>query len=145
MSKEKVEKIRIFKENGVIGSNSKGASGGIVIFWNQKTIAGKEIISATNRISVQLEHIKDNFVWVLSNVYAPNTKSRRAKYWKSLAADRLQFADQSWIIMGDFNTPLKDEEKMGGIPLQLDGKQDLMDFINDQALIDMDLQGINFT
>lgn len=116
-----------------------------MIFWNKNTIIGKEIISAFNRNSVLLEHIKDNFVWVLSNVYAPNTKSRRAKFWKSLATDRLQFADQSWIIMGDFNTPLKDEDKMGGIPLHLDGKQDLMDFINDQALIDVDLQGINYT
>ncbi|GLJ54307.1 hypothetical protein SUGI_1165180 [Cryptomeria japonica] len=105
MSKEKVEKIRIFKENGVIGSNSEGASGGTV----------------------------------LSNVYVPNTKTGRVKYWRSLAGDRLKFADQSWIIMGDFNTPLKEEEKMGGLPLQLDGRQDLMDFINDQALIDMDL------
>lgn len=80
MSKEKVERIRIFKENKVIGTNSKGAFGGTTIFWNKNTITGKEIISAFNRNSVLLEHIKDNFVWVLSNVYAPNSKSGRAKF-----------------------------------------------------------------
>lgn len=71
MSKEKGEKIRIFKNNSVIGSSSEGGSGGTAIFWNQKTIKGKEIISALNRNSMQLEHIKDNFVWVLANVYGP--------------------------------------------------------------------------
>lgn len=47
--------------------------------------------------------------------------------------------------MVDFNTPLKEDAKMGGLPLQLEGRKDLMDFSNDQDLMDVDLQGINYT
>lgn len=47
--------------------------------------------------------------------------------------------------MGDFNTPLQDIEKFGGSQAQPDSRSDLMDFINDNALIDMDLNGASYT
>ena len=47
--------------------------------------------------------------------------------------------------MGDFNVPLYDHEKKGGNVSQLEGRLDLMDFINKEGLMDMDLHGIQFT
>ncbi|XP_059076532.1 uncharacterized protein LOC131875853 [Cryptomeria japonica] len=47
--------------------------------------------------------------------------------------------------MGDFNTPLQESEKFGGSQIQMDSKQDLLDFINDQCLIDLDLSGDTYT
>ena len=44
--------------------------------------------------------------------------------------------------MGDFNVPLYDHEKKGGNVCQLDGRLDIMDFINKEGLMDMDLHGI---
>lgn len=41
--------------------------------------------------------------------------------------------------MGDFNMPLKENEKYGGIPSQLESRMDLMNFINNQILHDVDL------
>ena len=38
------------------------------------------------------------------------------------------------IIMGDFNTPLSNDEKLGGMALDLDSKLDLSNFINILAL-----------
>ena len=43
--------------------------------------------------------------------------------------------------MGDFNTPLTDEKKLGGLALDLDSKLDLSNFINNLALLDVDLLG----
>ena len=48
-------------------------------------------------------------------------------------------------IMGDFNVPLYDHEKMGCNASQLEGRLDLMEFINKEGLMDMDLHGIQFT
>ena len=43
--------------------------------------------------------------------------------------------------MGDFNTPLFDDEKLGGMALDLDSKLDLSNFINSLAFMDVDLLG----
>ena len=45
------------------------------------------------------------------------------------------------IIMGDFNTPLVDEEKKGGLTPDWESKQDLSSFINGLAFLDLDLMG----
>ena len=47
--------------------------------------------------------------------------------------------------MGDFNTPLVDEEKKGGLPSDWESKHDLSNFINGLALLDLDLMGGAFT
>lgn len=41
MSKDKVEKLRIFQKGGVSSYSSVGASRGSAIFWNLKTIKGE--------------------------------------------------------------------------------------------------------
>lgn len=47
--------------------------------------------------------------------------------------------------MGDFNTPLLNDEKFGGSQINWDSKSGLSDFINSNALIDLDLQGASYT
>ena len=47
--------------------------------------------------------------------------------------------------MGDFNTPLVDEEKLGGLAPDWESKQDLSNFINSLAFLDLDLVGGSFT
>lgn len=43
--------------------------------------------------------------------------------------------------MGDFNTPLHADENSGGVRSQLDSRMDLLNFINNQGLHDIGLQG----
>lgn len=47
--------------------------------------------------------------------------------------------------MGDFNTPLMNGEKFGGSQINLESKEDLKNFIDNQGLIDLDLHGASFT
>ena len=47
--------------------------------------------------------------------------------------------------MGDFNTPLKENEKMGGSQTNLDNRLELMNFIDSHLLHDMDLHGVDHT
>ena len=48
-------------------------------------------------------------------------------------------------MLGDLSIPLYKHEKKGGNPSHIEGRLDLMDFINREGLMDMDLQGIDFT
>lgn len=47
--------------------------------------------------------------------------------------------------MGDFNTLLQGIDKFGGTQAQLDNRTGLMDFINANALIDVDLTEASYT
>ena len=78
-------------------------------------------------------------------MYAPNTKNSRKTIWKTLSNIKSEEQNGKWIIMGDFNVPLYDQEKQGRNASQVDGRLDLMEFINKEGLMDLDLHGIQFT
>lgn len=58
---------------------------------------------------------------------------------------RSNFLDSPWLVMGDFNTPLFDDDKLGGSHIHLESRLDLRMFIDDNALINLDLMGSKFT
>ena len=47
--------------------------------------------------------------------------------------------------MGDFNSPLTDDEKYGGLAQNEDNKLDLTNFIHNLAFMDVDLLGGSIT
>ena len=65
-------------------------------------------------MNIRFNNSKDNFSWVLTNVYAPNSKWGRKVLWNKISNQRKFFEDENWIVIGEFNTPLKENEKWGG-------------------------------
>ena len=55
------------------------------------------------------------------NVYAPNSSTNRAHFWRQLA-DGLPIADV-WILAGDFNMTLYKEDKVGGMQMVVQGAE----------------------
>lgn len=80
MSKEKIESLHFFSNGRSLGGDAEGASGGIVFMWNCSIIRGV-ISQGNNMASVRFWHIKDGTSWVLTNIYAPNTKWERKSFW----------------------------------------------------------------
>ena len=80
--------------------------------------------------------------WYLVNIYAPNSKNHRKKIWDLVSRFKSKDYNGRWIIIGDFDVPLYDYEKMEGNASQLEDRMDLMEFINKEGLMDMDLHGI---
>ena len=74
MLKDKVECLLIFKGGRIIGNDSEGAPGGMAIFWINRWIQGELISQNRNMMNVRFFNSKDDFSWVLTNVYAPNFK-----------------------------------------------------------------------
>lgn len=81
MLKDKVERLSIFKGGKIFESDSDGASGGLGVFQINKWIQGKLIYQNRNMMNVCFVNSKYNFGWVLTNVYAPNTKWGRKALW----------------------------------------------------------------
>ena len=65
-------------------------------------------------MNIRFSNSKDGSAWVLTNVYAPNSKWGRKALWEDITNQRKKIVEENWIIMGDFNTLLKESKKMGG-------------------------------
>ena len=93
MLKDKVECLSIFKGGNIFCSDFDGASGGLAVFWINKWIQGELIYQSTNIMNVHFVNSKDNFSWVLINVYDPNTKWGRKSLWEEISNQRKIFAE----------------------------------------------------
>ena len=81
----------------------------------------------------------------LTVLFAPNNKRERKNYWIKVG-ELVQSSNlKKGIIMGDFNTPLVVEDKMGGLTPDWECKEDLSSFINGLAFLDLYLMGGAFT
>lgn len=104
LSKEKVEKIKMFNFCGVHSNKSEGASGGIVTFWNLNFIRGEPLFESTNHVATKFFHVRDIFCWIQSNIYAPNSRGARKKFQLEIKAFHRKYSNENWIVMGDCNT-----------------------------------------
>ena len=96
-------------------------------------------------MNVRFTNSKDYFCWVLTNVYTPNSKWGRKALWTEISNQRNFFEEDNWIVIGDFNAPLKENEKWGGSQTLLDSRIDLLEFIDQHTLHDIDLYGVEYT
>ena len=58
----------------------------------------------------------------MMNIYAPNKKREWKSYWHKVEEMVQKLDIKKGIIMGDFNSPLTDEEKLGGLALDSESK-----------------------
>ncbi|KAL0013396.1 hypothetical protein SO802_000465 [Lithocarpus litseifolius] len=74
----------------------------------------------------------------------PNTFTQRQVLWENLskAAD---LHNKPWIIAGDFNEPLADEDKFGGRPVSINRSLLFKDCLDKCNMVDMGFNGPKFT
>ena len=75
-----------FIEWGVV--NARGASEGIVVFWDSRVLelVGMEV--GVYSISCQFKNCDDGFVWFFTGVYGPTQRVVREDFWAELGAIR---------------------------------------------------------
>ena len=98
-----------------------------------------ELLNEGNAFLCKVLHIHISDTWFLLNVYAPNSTRERRVFWENIL-DVIQSSNiNKCIIIWDFNAPLLDDEKLGGLALDQDSKLDLSNFINRLDFMDVDL------
>ena len=60
--------------------NSKGATGGIVVFWDNRMVELVDLEEGVFSISHQLKNCVDGLVWVFTGVYEPVCSSDREDF-----------------------------------------------------------------
>lgn len=105
MLKDKVESLPLFKNGKIIDNDSMGALGGLAIFWSSRWIQGELVSQNSNIMNIRFINSRDNFSWILTNVYAPNSKWGRKALWTKISSQKKFFEDDNWIVIRDFTTP----------------------------------------
>ncbi|GLJ59512.1 hypothetical protein SUGI_1511890 [Cryptomeria japonica] len=113
-----------------INCDSNGASGGIATLWNPNFFEGSLIHFEKNCLFIRMKDLRSPLQWYLVNVYAPNARFPRAQLWSTLFCLIGNQNNDSWMVGGDFNSPLYPSEKASGCEDYLDNMIDLVYFIS---------------
>lgn len=91
--------------------NARGASGGIVIGFNNKFDL-IEIWKGEFSLSVKIKRLADGWIQIVTIVYGPNDTQSHPLFWDEIRSIRNR-CDSPWNIGGDFNITRFAHEKRG--------------------------------
>ena len=81
---------------------SVGASGGLLVVWNDQFFLGNTILKNDYSITIEFTSKRSGEIWTLTNIYGPCQHDLRPNFinwFQNLQMDD----DQNWLVLGDFN------------------------------------------
>ncbi|RVW41542.1 LINE-1 reverse transcriptase-like [Vitis vinifera] len=89
--------------------NSRGAAGGVVVFWDNRVLQLEEMEVGNYSISCRFKNVEDGFCWVFSGVYGPSVKVEKEEFLSELGAIKGLWNDRGGMFTwsGGFNNLLK--------------------------------------
>ena len=106
-----------FLEWGTV--DSRGTSGGIVVFWDNRVLELIGLEKGEHSISCHFKNYEDGFTWTFTGVYGPTMRKDRECFWNELGAI-YGLWNRPWCVAGDFNAILSPEEHSRGGSLDSD-------------------------
>ncbi|CAL0325442.1 unnamed protein product [Lupinus luteus] len=123
-----------------------GASGGILSIWNKAAFVFVEARVGSHFVTVKGKWAHDNDFSNIMNVYCPCDMAGKRGFWEEAKKDLLGLSDDSWCVVGDFNSVLYQDERRGiSSRLNFSECAEFAQFIEDMELFDLPLIGTKFT
>ncbi|XP_019224306.1 PREDICTED: uncharacterized protein LOC109205995 [Nicotiana attenuata] len=124
--------------HAISNSNNK-----IWIFWDQE-FTGSILDSDEQQVTLELKHVEACDTFHISVVYAKCKPLLRRPLWDNL---RLKSSDATvpWCAIGDFNTIASIEEKIGGLPYQINKSIEFLSMMEDCGFTDLGFYGPRYT
>jgi hypothetical protein len=122
-----------------------GRAGGLAIFWNHCNIQLEIKNADLNYIDVEISSITNNTVWRATGIYGyPQTQN---KYLTCQLINDLSNTNpcRNWLLFGDFNIILTNEEKYGGNPIDPNITTSFRNTIGHCDLQDLGYKGCIYT
>ena len=123
--------------------DARGATGGLLFFWDNRVLENLEVESGGYSISVRFRNCADGFFWIFFGVYGPMMGNEKEDLWEELGAIRGLWEDP-WCIGGDFNVVRFPEERRNAPRLTTEMRR-FSEVIGEPGLRDFPLTGGPFT
>lgn len=120
-----------------------GSAGGILLIWSSSFFLLRDQWVGCYSISVLLEDLSNNSVWLVSSVYGPSDSGQREMLWRELDDIRSRW-NGPLCIGGDWNIIRFPSEKLGCSRISSD-MVSFSDWVNKHSLVDLPLGGAMFT
>jgi hypothetical protein len=119
-------------------SNSEAAVyARIVVFWNPETVKVEMLHFSTQGIHVQITSLVQQFSFTATFIYGFNTITVRRALWEDL---RSWGMDSPWLLLGDFNSILSQEDMHNGEPISTYETSDFRECCSDLGIADLNLR-----
>ena len=95
-------------------ANNIAFTEGLWVLWDSTQVEVSELSSTEQEIYTMVRDISSNSSWLMSAIYASPKFVERLLLWENLSKV-VELHNLPWIIAGDFNEVLVEEDKFGGI------------------------------
>ena len=110
--------------------------------WDRRIVENIDETVGRFSVSCKFKNVEDQFEWAFTSIYGPNSAHDRRLLWEELAG--IHSWSMPWCLGGDFNVVQFPSERSGSSPFT-SAMIDFSDFISEQGLIDLPLEGGTFT
>ncbi|XP_071940395.1 uncharacterized protein [Coffea arabica] len=138
---EKVKNNLRFDEMAVVEAMNKAS--GMALLWKQE-VKIIEVLMTAFTIEAHVKDMEVNSDWWFVGIYASCDHKVRKQQWKVLE-NRKRLWEERWMIIGDFNDIISNEEKWGGTTREERSFQDFKEFIHGNQLMDIGFVGHPWT
>lgn len=121
-----------------------GFTGGILLLWKSDIVDFQVIGEGAQGVHGVMEVRATSKSFVFSAIYASPRFRMRKMLWEELLSLSSNL-DKPWLLLGDFNDIINENEKMGGRKISYRRSKLFSDAINNCNLIDMGFIGPRFT
>lgn len=128
-------------------SNSEACDKGcrIVIGWDENCFEVMMLFSSEQVIHCLMTEKSSRVHFFCSFVYAANDYIPRRHLWHSLEIFSQLVGESPWLILGDFNATLKDEETVGGIIGRSPAMEEFRECVYKMEVLDLHFTGMRYT
>ena len=130
--------------DGVIHSDAVGFAGGIWVLWNSERVDVAHLASTEQEIHFTVKVHSSSVIWLFSAVYASPRCAERHILWNNLM-NVAELHNMPWVIAGDFNEPLVNDDKFGGRAVSVNSSLLFKECLDKCSMMDIGFAGPRYT
>ena len=130
--------------NGAIHTKTIGYAGGLWMLWNSDRVEITTLANTEQEIHIVVKVRNSNLNWMLTAIYASPRTAERNILWNNLIKVA-KMHNMPWVLAGDFNEPLMDDDKFGGRTVSVSRSLLFKDCLDKCSIIDIRFSGSQFT
>ncbi|XP_050280312.1 uncharacterized protein LOC126721302 [Quercus robur] len=130
--------------DGAAHTDTIGYAGGLWMLWKSDKVEVSTLASTEQEIHVVVKVMNSNSSWLFTAIYASLRSAERHIFWDNLNKVA-ELHNMPWVVAGDFNEPLLDEDKYGGRVVSVNRSLLFKECLDNCGMIDIGFSGPRFT